>query len=388
MLIFQPPLRLILQSTQNIIINNNLSIFRLGIIMTSGYLSILIKSLIFTCLSLFTINAYALNNNVIVPAHKWHTHLPQLSGGGKWSFKYDYSRRLMSGMLNGKDAVDPEFALQNSDYEKLPYPGSHDCLLATDTCLLSAVAEKATMDLHQFQITYHQSKELSWGLMLQFLSNTVDLFDKMSPTLPVTPYSLGSNGFGDVQLSVTKQLASMQFFDIDLSLGIKLPFGTIDKSDGIIDMSGNTGYVPYAMQIGSGTYDIITGLTLKGVYHGLEYGSSINRTTRTGMNNQYYNLGDNLKIKAWARYTAFFGTQLRIGFTQHVWSPIEGRDARMSDNPRYTGGKRLDALLGLGQRYKHFGVYADYAFPVLQYLNGVQIKTTGTLLVGIEYKYL
>jgi hypothetical protein len=141
------------------------------------------------------------------------------------------------------------------------------------------------------------------------------------------------------------------------------------------------------MQLGSGTYDIYTKLTIEKDKGGFTYGAEVNRVTRTGYNAQYYNLGDNLTFWGWARYRFSFGTQLRSALIQQIWSPVNGRDERMSYNSRYTGGKRLDVNLGLGQAWGGFAVYVDYAYPLLQRLNGIQLKTTGTLSAGVQYLF-
>lgn len=317
-----------------------------------------------------------------------NAYMPHPSHSGMWMFEYKFMRMFQKGMLNGKDSIDPKSVLQNSNFKKLPYSGSHDCTTATDPCLLTNAGYRMNMDMHMLMAMYHQTRDLSWMIMLNYLSNDMDMYDKMDLNAPVTSFKMNSGGVGDVQLFLTNKMTETEWFDIKYTLGISLPFGSIDEPDGIVDMTGNQGISPYSMQLGSGTYDIITALAFEGTYYRLEYGGDIYRITRTGFNSQYYNLGDALQLKAWSRYTFPFGTQLRAGMTQNVWSPIEGRDERMSNNPRYNGGKRLDLLLGIGQKYKDFGIYMDYAYPLLQYLNGVQMKTTGILYLGVQYMYM
>lgn len=308
--------------------------------------------------------------------------------GGIWKFEYGYQRKFMQGVLSGKDAVDPVSVLQNSDYYKLPYPGSHDCRTEADPCLLSNIGKTMYMEKHMLNVTYRQSADLSWAARLSYLSNFVNMYERLSVNFPTEDFSFSTSGIGDMQLLMTNRLARTNRVDIHLTLGINLPLGSIDETDGINDMSGNEGIAPYNMQLGSGTYDIITRLAFSGFYYGLDYGFNIHRITRTGLNPQYYNQGDNLKVTGWAHYTFSFGTQFRVGVIQNVSSPIEGRDERISDNTRYSGGKRFDALLGLGQKIGGFGIYVDYAYPVLQYVNGVQMKTTGIVSGKIEYTYL
>ena len=314
--------------------------------------------------------------------------MPHAAHGDMWMFEYSFMRMYMNGMLRGKDEIDPRSVLQNPEFNKLPYPGSHDCTSELDPCLLSNVGDTMVMDMHMFMIMFHQTSNLSWMVMFNYLSNTMEMYDQMSPNMPASTFDMDTGGIGDIQIMMTNRLAETDWFDVNLTLGVNLPLGTIDASDGISDMSGNEGIAPYDMQMGSGTYDIITELSLSGAYYRYEYGFDLYRVSRTGLNTQFYNRGDTLKLKVWNRYTFPFGTQLRGGIAQNVWSPIEGRDMRMSDNTEYTGGKRFDLIFGLGQKYKDFGVYADYTYPLLQYLNGVQMKTTGIFQIGLQYMYM
>ena len=345
------------------------------------------KLFICSILILASVISYASANETIPTINDSDKYFSRTTGG-IWKFEYGYQRKFLRGVLNGKDTVDPVSVLQNTDYRKLPFPGSHDCRTETDPCLLSNIGKSMYMEKHMLKITYRQSAELSWAAKLSYLSNFINMYERPSINFPTEDFKFGTSGIGDMQLLMTNRLTRTNRIDINLTLGINLPLGSIDETDGIADMSGNEGIAPYYMQLGSGTYDIITQLSFAGFYYGLDYGFNIHRITRTGLNPQYYNQGDNLKVTGWMHYTFSFGTQFRVGIIQNVSSPIEGRDERVSDNTRYSGGKRLDALLGLGQRIGSFGMYVDYAYPVLQYVNGVQMKTTGIVSGKIEYTFM
>lgn len=303
-----------------------------------------------------------------------------------WRFKYQVTSRSMSGLLAGSDGVVPLSVLQNSQYKKLPYAGSHDCTLSTDPCLMTTVSESMRIDRHAFNIEYQHSEDLSLMFNLAYLSKTLHMIDQISSNVPAAPFQLGSKGLSDVEILIRNRLSKSDALDVDLTLGLSLPTGSIDKSDGIRDMTGQFATAPYIMQLGSGTYDLIMNLALSGAYQRIGYGSSIYRISRTGLNSQYYNLGDELKLKGWGSFTFPHGTKFRAALTQNVWSPITGRDQRISNNTLYTGGKRLEASIGVGQKFKQMEAHLDYAHPLLQYLNGVQLKTTGTISLGVEFR--
>lgn len=335
------------------------------------------------------------NPNATPPTMSHHGHT------GMWMFEYRFMRMFMNGMLDGSSNIDPQTTLLNPSYTKdRTYYSSADssCPSTANTaqtgiigqsCTMTNAGNTMSMDMHMLMGMYQQTSRLSWMVMLNYVRNTMSMYDKMDQFTPANTFNMNSAGLGDTQLFMKYKLTKTDLFDVSYTLGLNLPSGSIDASDGITSSTtGQQGIAPYTMQLGSGTYDIISALTLEKDQMGLDYGAQIYRVSRTGKNAQYYNRGDLLKFWGWARYRLNVGTQIRTAVIQQFWAPVEGRDERMSDNTRYTGGKRLDVSLGVGQNIKDFRVYLDYAYPLLQRLNGVQMKTTGTLTLGLQYMYM
>ena len=303
-----------------------------------------------------------------------------------WTFEYTYTRTTQNGLLAGNSAVNPESVLQSSNYTKLPYTGN-DCSVSTLGCGISNLGYRLNGTRHWLKIKYQQNTDLSWMAKFNYLSNYSNAYDKPNATATTTSLTATSGGISDIQLFMTKKFQRSYWVDISFTIGLNIPLGSINQVYNIKDEFGNTVTAPYYLQLGSGTYDIITALNFDGSYQSFDYEFQLSRVNRTGLNLQYYNFGDTLDISGKGKYTFSFGTQLRGGLIQHIWSPIEGQDERISYNTRYSGGKRLDLLMGVGQDYKDFSVYLDYYYPLLQYLNGVQMKTTGILSLGLSYKY-
>jgi len=315
------------------------------------------------------------SNNRYIPLH---------AQGNMWIFDYQFSRQMMSGTLKGSDGIATEDALQNQDYKRNPsYVNAVGCTTGSESaCLLSHIGSKMTMNVHSFSAQYNQTAGLRWKAKFNYLSNSQTMFQKTSANAQVGTFEVGSSGIGDIQLLMINRVKQTKWFDIDLTIGFSFPLGSIDAKDGQIEE-----FAPFEMQTGSGTYDVITEVAVAGIYRRYEYGFSVNRVQRTGVNIQNYNQGDILTIDLWGQYTFPFGTQVRTGVEQNVRAPVQGRDVRTSYNPEYTGGKRMDLVFGAAQKYNDFLVYFDYKFPVLQFVNGVQLKTSGTMVMGLQYKF-
>ena len=301
---------------------------------------------------------------------------------GTWMFEYGYMRTFQKDALNITSAIDAKDTLQNPAFTK-------DRSYGTGSDVLTNAGYRRNMDMHMLMVKYKQTRELSWMVMFNYLYNKMNVWNQMLPTDLPTSFVMDARGMGDTQVLLTYQFAQTSLFDISVTGGINLPTGSIDESDDITSsITGSEGIAPYYMQRGSGTYDIHSKLTVEGDKGGFNYGAEVYRITRTGFNAQYYNMGDKLKFWGWARYRFSFGTQIRSSVVQSVSSQVIGRDERIADNTRYTGGKRLDASLGLGQALGDFAIYVDYAYPVLQRVNGVQMKTTGVLSAGLQFMYM
>ncbi|MDX1811119.1 MAG: hypothetical protein R3240_04175, partial [Gammaproteobacteria bacterium] len=277
--------------------------------------------------------------------------------------------------------------LQNTKYSKLPTTGSATCPTGTTTtpCAITDFPYSGSLNLHSLSATYYQTRSLNWKMVFNYASNTLNMYEQSSTGAPVTAFATNSSGIGDVQLFMSNKLTETDWFDINFTLGINLPLGNIDQAGGL---PNSNDMAPYRMQLGSGTYDLHTALDFQGKYYEYEYGAQLYKITRTGVNVQYYNRGDSLSIKGWGRYNFSTGTQLRASLTQNIQAPVEGQDQRISVNTKYTGGKRLDLTVGAGQNFKEYLIYLDYTYPMLQYQNGVQIKTTGIINFGLRYNYM
>ena len=64
---------------------------------------------------------------------------------------------------------------------------------------------------------------------------------------------------------------------LHLNAGLSLPTGDIDEEDDVLAPTGMrpTLRLPYAMQLGTGTWDLLPGLTYNGNHHQWGWGGTI-----------------------------------------------------------------------------------------------------------------
>ena len=152
--------------------------------------------------------------------------------------------------------------------------------------------------------------------------------------------------------------------------------------------------LPYPMQLGSGTVDLMPGVTVVGEAGDWSWGAQTIVTLRLGENDRDYTLGNRIDGTAW------IGRALGDSFTATLrlagadWGSIDGADGALNPNmvptadPDRRAGNRFDALLGIdwtpGGSYRHrLGV--ELGVPFHQRLDGPQLETDTTLTVGWQY---
>lgn len=311
-----------------------------------------------------------------------------------WMFEYRWMRMNMEGLLDGTNKV-----------------SARDISGATDNMGMAAPAagkeymmapKKMTMDMHMLMAMRGISERLSVMGMLNYLRNDMEMvmyMGNMEPTLE----KMNSSGLGDSLLGLAYQLDP----SVELSMGLSLPTGSIDEEDSMAGTNTMTGMdpmmgmgaptamsksrQPYSMQLGSGTYDLVPGITYRATSDAWEWGAKGSFTYRMGKNANDYTLGNRLEVSAWTGYSITSQVQLQGRLASTKWGKIKGQDPKIDPmmspdgDPQAQGGTRVDALVGintvLGEGHR---LGFEVGVPVQQNLNGPQLKTKGILSVSYQ----
>jgi hypothetical protein len=184
-----------------------------------------------------------------------------------------------------------------------------------------------------------------------------------------------------------------------LNAGLSLPTGSIEVKDHRMgDPAMRRVKLEYPMQLGSGTYDLLPGLTYLGESHHWSWGAQTIATVRLGRNDNDYRLGNQYRLTTWAAYGITDWLAPYIRFDGRVWENVHGRDTDLNPrasaeaNPRIQAGKRVDALFGLTVYApkgvaKGTRVMVEGGFPVYEHLKGPQLGTDYILSAGVTYAF-
>jgi hypothetical protein len=310
------------------------------------------------------------------PASRPDDHAPigvmgeHLHREGEWMLSYRYGRMRMDGNRDGTD-----------DRSRSDVLGQ---FLATPTDM--------DMEMHMFGLMFAPADWLTTMVMLPYVELTMDHVNRMGVN-----FTTESDGFGDLGVMGLFRLWDAEHHRLHLNAGISAPTGTLRNKDKTpVPMMGFQQVVlPYPMQIGSGTWDALPGLTYSGRSRELSWGGQALGTIRMQEENKAdYRLGNRVDLTAWlARpWTKWLSTSLRVSW--HWWGNIDGRDERIAAptviptaDPDRRAGNRLDLLAGVNLNVpigplgaNRFAVEAG--FPAYQQLDGPQLETDWRITVG------
>jgi hypothetical protein len=242
-----------------------------------------------------------------------------------------------------------------------------------------------SMAMHMVGLMYAPTDDLTLMAMVPWVRLNMDHVNRMR-----NKFSTSSDGIGDVSVTALYVLHRRERHRLHLNLGLSLPTGSVSKKD---NTPMGRQRLPYPMQIGSGTYDLLPGLTYLGQRQNYSWGAQTIATLRLDNNRHGYKLGNRLTTTAWLARSWSDSLSTSVRLAGQVWGNIHGSDSRLNRNvvptadPDRRAGRRIDLAFGVNWYFRK-GVLAghrlavEYAVPVYQWLDGPQLETDWLVIVG------
>jgi hypothetical protein len=300
-----------------------------------------------------------------------HTHV-----AGEIMVGYSYMHMNMSGLYQGSREISPAEAFAQG---------------------FSTVHTEMEMDMHMFDVMYAPTERFTLMAMLPYKRESM-LHLRSDNTL----FTQSADGIGDLQVMGLYTI----FGDIRkgghrliLNAGVSFPTGSINVRDHDAgDPARPLVLLEYPMQFGSGTYDLMPGVTYLGDTGRWSWGAQTIETVRFGRNYHGYRLGNQYRVSAWGAYAVndWFAPSFRL---EGNWlEDIQGSDPGLATNhtpearPDLRGGRRLDVLFGINfyvpkGPLKGSRLMVEGGVPVYQDLDGPQLGTAWMLSVGGSYAF-
>lgn len=288
----------------------------------------------------------------------------------EWMIAYKYMQMGMTELMQGSQSISKEQVFTNY-------------LMAPD---------HMRMDMHMLMGMYGLTHKLTMMGMLNY--NTASM--EMGMFTTGGHHHAGSEGASGGHLMETSGLGDIKLYALYsplnkgrhqflLSAGISIPTGSIAQKGNNGDMLYPGMRLPYAMQLGSGTYDVLPCINYLYQPGKFAISAQVSGTVRTGNNANGYRLGNEITANTWFAYQWLkcLSSSLRIEGSQS--GAVSGSDKQLyrynepSANAANYGGKRVTCYVGSVFRLKKgllntTSLGVEYGMPVYQDWNGIQMK--------------
>jgi len=332
--------------------------------------------------------------------HSEHNHITSpvgvmgahLHNKGDWMLSYTYMHMEMDGMRNGTNDLSPENIVGNPALYPNPNAGPAG---------FRVIPDEMSMDMHMLGGMYGATDWLTLMAMVNYTKKEMNhiTFAGGAGTARLGEFETKSSGWGDTQLGGLIKLYSNDMHIVHLNAMLSLPTGSIKEQDDVLAPSGATPTLrlPYAMQLGSGTYDVLPGITYTGTKGLWNWGGQYMATIRLeNENSQDYALGDQHKLTSWAGYQLNNWLNITGRITGETIRDIDGADVLITapvttvDTDNY-GGEFVEASLGFNitppKSLKNAQIGAEFTAPIYQDLNGPQLKRDYGFTMGLKISF-
>ena len=251
----------------------------------------LVHTFIAALSSIFLSSTYADSNHVAINADG---HAPigvmgdHLHKKGEWMVSFRSMEMSMSGNLQGSDNI-------SSDEIATTIPNTFFGMPMMPPTL-RIVPQEMDVKMQMLGLMYAPSDTITLMLMANYIEKEMTLLTYQGGmgTNRLGRFKTKASGIGDTKISALIHGFKDSHQSLHFNLGFSLPTGSIDNDGTALTPMNMRSDVrlPYAMQLGSGTYDFEPGITYKWKHKQLSLGSQYKATLRIGENDENYTLGD------------------------------------------------------------------------------------------------
>ncbi len=258
------------------------------------------------------------------------------------------------------------------------------------------------MDMYMYMLgaMYAPSDRLTIMAMQNFLKKDMDLTAQMmmNGMTMRRNFSTESSGLADLNLAVLYGVFQGAKSSFHLNAGLSIPVGSIKERDDT-PMVNNV-KLPYAMQLGSGTYDISVGATYKENYATTSWGAQLSNIFRTGKNSEDYRFGNQHQLTVWGAYMLSKNLSISGRFQGVIEQKLKGADPELNPmmvttaNSMNYGGEKIRSFLGFNiafpqtSGFKDLRIGLETGIPLYENYNGIQMDEAISFNAGIKYSIL
>jgi hypothetical protein len=292
---------------------------------------------------------------------------------GDVMFSYRYSRDSFQGLRLGSDLISFDAAF---DFE------------------FTVVPAELTVETHEAELRLGLTDDISISGLVPFRFKQMTNLTDGGTSFYITD----SSDLGDVEVRLLVDLFEIGEYRAHLSVGGSAPTGEIADRDLTPQTFPRVTQLPFSMQNGSGTWDILPALAFSAQNEFATVGAQAEAVIRMGSNDRNYTLGNRFGGTVWASYmlNEWLSASARVVF--ETWEDVDGADAAtdgnadVSANPFATGGKRTSLPLGFNVLLREgplagVRLAVEWQYVISENLNGPQQSQNNGLTIGWQVTF-
>ncbi len=257
-----------------------------------------------------------------------------------------------------------------------PFPSYYIASLNPNPYRYMSMPVSMKMEMTMISLMKNINDKLAIMVMLPYLNNSMQM---ISGNLEKS--FMRTQGIGDIGVTLAYKLLEKESHTVNLQFGVTLPTGSIDEKNQMPLMGKIKS--PYNMQLGTGTYNTIPGISYIYNKGKLNLGSFGQITLRNGKNDSGYRFGNRYEISLWTSYALLDWLAPTLRVTSLKWDNISGADSSLDptmdpqNDPNRQGGRRIDVLAGVNFYFPSISekmkAGLEFGKPAYQHLNGPQL---------------
>jgi len=260
---------------------------------------------------------------------------------------------------------------------------SSDSIITNKNFMMAPISMQ--MQAHMIGLMYGLTSKSTVMIMGAYKLNSMESKNSMGMKM-----SMETSGVSDPAISVINTIKKTHNSSWVGQIGLTLPVGSINETN-------NSMRVPYPMQLGSGTWDIIVGTTGFYFFETVSLGGTLNTKLRTGKNKYKYRLGNTLSMSAWVAKNVTNAWSISSKLMRYSNDDISGGDSSlnlMSSPTTSSNTGNVLYTLSVGSQVKFESFFDlgarlgfDFILPLYQHSDGIQMKHTQHFVVGYQQNF-
>ncbi len=197
---------------------------------------------------------------------------------------------------------------------------------------------------------------------VQYISNAYDL------QAGSRVYHETTEGLADSYIGVSHPLIVEEGFRFFADAGVLLPTGSIDEANAFVPNA----HYKYFLQLGSGTFDGVLGLTSLYIQRSVVLGARLSEVERNGQNKNGYRLGNWTSANIWADAPLKHGFTPRLTANYRLKEGIEGADPTINRvSAKFYYGQQMDWSISTALKYEYvftpnLNLSTELGAPIMQ----------------------